>query len=162
MELVFIFPIVLMKMFFIDLFEVMKIESALRIYAFMQNEKLPMFLRSQGMAAVRASERQRLCIAILFQQEAGVTYLAQELSLGTIILVKIVNWSTTSGTGSSFRDITGRTPANGFDGLAVAETVVFEKIVPIPVLFWITDERKLINSVFLILRGMRIIKRPLL
>ena len=54
MKLIFVLTIVLIQVFFIDLFKVAKVVGALRIYAFMYYEVFALLLLLKGTGAVRA------------------------------------------------------------------------------------------------------------
>ena len=58
MEFIFIFGVILFKVIFIHLFEVVKVVRASGIYAFVEDEVFAFFLWDEGIAAVRASEFQ--------------------------------------------------------------------------------------------------------
>ena len=60
------------------------------------------------------------------------------------------------------RNITFLASGNRFQGYVVAELVVNEKIVPVPVLLVTDDFWKYISFEFLVFRGVGIIKSPLL
>ena len=65
MELVFIFPVSLIEMFWLHFFKVMEIVRAFRVYALMQDKELPVFLRDEGIPAVRAAQLYRREAVIL-------------------------------------------------------------------------------------------------
>ena len=56
MELVFIFPVSLIEMFWLHFFKVMEIVRAFWVYALMQDKELPVFLRDKSIPAVRAAQ----------------------------------------------------------------------------------------------------------
>lgn len=160
MELVFIFTVVLFEVLFIDFFEVVKIIRALWIYAFMNDEMFPVFLRDESVATMRASKfdgRE----ATFIRREMGVTDFAEKLSFGTIILIKERFWSITTRTAAAVRDIEGRATTDGKDLLTVAFFVVRNEIFERTILAEVRDQGKIINLEFLIFGRMGIIKSPL-
>ena len=54
MELIFVFAVVFTEICLINFLQVVKIVGAFRVYAFMDDEMLPVFLTRQCMGAVRA------------------------------------------------------------------------------------------------------------
>lgn len=58
MEFIFIFGVILFKVIFSHLFEVVKVVRAAGIYAFVEDEVFAFFLWDEGIAAVRVAEFQ--------------------------------------------------------------------------------------------------------
>ena len=56
MEFVFIFAVVFLQVFFINLFEVVEIIGALGIHAFVHNKVLTVFLWNEGIAAMGTAQ----------------------------------------------------------------------------------------------------------
>ena len=54
MQLILVFTVILMQMVLINPGEVVKVEGAPGVDAFMDAEKLPVLIRDEGVAAVRA------------------------------------------------------------------------------------------------------------
>lgn len=57
-KLIFIFAVVLFEILFIDFFEIVKIIRTFWIYAFMNDEMLPVFLRNESVTAMRTPKFQ--------------------------------------------------------------------------------------------------------
>jgi len=160
MELVFIFPVSLIEMFWLHFFKVMEIVRAFWVYALMQDKELPVFLWDKSIPAVGTAKFYGRKAVILLR-ELCVTDLTGELTFGTVILVKIWLRSLTTGTGTVIGDVTSGPPFDGTDLLAVTFFKVRDEFFVSPVLTEICDQREFINPVFLVFRGMGVIKRPL-
>ena len=52
-KFIFVFPIVFIEMFFINLLEIMEIIRALRVYTFVNNKVFPVFLMRKVVIAMR-------------------------------------------------------------------------------------------------------------
>ena len=89
MELVFIFAIVFVQMFFINAGEVMQIEGALRVDAFVDAEELPALFWDKGVPAIRTHEPNGRGNH-LSRDERLATDLALVLSVPDIVIVEIV------------------------------------------------------------------------
>ena len=146
MELVFILSISLIEMFWLHIFKIVEIVRTFRVHTLMQDKKLPVLFGDESIPAVRAAQLYRR-EAVILLGELRVTDLTGELSLTAVVLVKILLWSLTTGTGTVIGDVTFGPP---FDGTDLS-----------PVLTEIGDQREFINLVFLVFRGMGVIKRPL-
>lgn len=160
MELIFTFAVVEFEVLLVDFFEIVKIIRTPWIYAFMNDEMLPVFLRDERVTAVRTPKfhgRE----ATFIGRETGVTNFAEKLSFGTIILIKEGFWSITTETATAVGDIAGRTTTDRKNLLTVAFFVVRDEIFVSPVLAEVSEQRKFINAEFLVLGRMRIIKSPL-
>ena len=59
MQLILVFTVILMQMVLINPGEVVKVEGAPGVDAFMDAEKLPVLIRDEGVAAVRAYKAER-------------------------------------------------------------------------------------------------------
>ena len=99
--------------------------------------------------------------AVILLGELCVADLTGELSLATVVLVKILLWSLTTGTGTVIGDVTFGPSFDGTDLLFVTFFKVRDQFLISPVLTEIGDQREFINLVFLVFRGMGVIKRPL-
>ena len=161
MEFVFILSISLIEMLWLHFFKVVEIVRALRVHTLMQDKKLPVLFGDEGIPAVRAAQLYRR-EAVILLGELCVADLAGELSLATVVLVKILLWSLTTGTGTFFRDVTFGLAFDGADLLAVTLMEVRNQLLIGPVLTEIRNQRKFINLVLLVFWGMGVIKRPLL
>ena len=160
MELVFILSISLIEMFWLHFFKVVEIVRAFRVHTLMQDKKLAVLFGNEGIPAVRAAQLYRR-EAVILLGELCVTDLTGELTFGTVILVKIWLRSLTTGTGTVIGDVTSGPPFDGTDLLAVTFFKVRDEFFVSPVLTEICDQREFINPVFLVFRGMGVIKRPL-
>ena len=56
MELVFIFPVSLIEMFWLHFFKVMEIVRAFWVYALMQDKKFPVLFGNESVPTVRAAQ----------------------------------------------------------------------------------------------------------
>lgn len=161
MELVFILSISLIEMFRLHFFKIVEIVRAFRVHTLMQDKKLPVLFGDESIPTVRAAQFHRRK-AVLLQGELRVTNFAGKLSFGAVVLVKIGLWSLTTGTGTVFGNITFGLTSDGADLLFVTFFKVRDQFFVSPFLTEIGDQRKFVNLVFLVFRGMGIIKRPLL
>ena len=153
MELVFILSISLIEMFRLHFFKIVEIVRAFRVHTLMQDKKLPVLFGDESIPAVRAAQLYRR-EAVILLGELRVTDLTGELSLTAVVLVKILLWSLTTGTGTVIGDVTFGPPFVTF-------FKVRDQFLISPVLTEIGDQREFINLVFLVFRGMGVIKRPL-
>lgn len=160
MEFIFIFPIILVEVILIHLFQIMEIVRTFRVYTFVQDEIFPVFLWNKGIAAMRAAQLNRRKTAIR-RGEPGGTDLAEKLPFGTVVPVEKRLRGITTWAGAIVRDVTGRTAADRTDLLAITLFVVREKFFVSPVLAEVGDQREFINLEFLVFRRMGIIKSPL-
>ena len=102
-------------------------------------------------------------MTVFGRRKSGGTHLAHQLSLGTVVLVKIDAGSIAAGTFTVFVDIAFRPAVDGFNRFIVILITPFKishEILIIPG-FSVQDEWKLINFEFLILRGVGIVMNPL-
>ena len=138
MELVFIFAIVFVQMLFINAGEVMQIEGALRVDAFVDAEELPALFWDKGVPAIRTHEPNGRGNH-LSRDERLATDLALVLSVPDIVIVEIVVRSATEGTDNILRDGFPVTPLDRSDGFGILPKIVLEK--ELPVLFdeWLND-----------------------
>jgi hypothetical protein len=162
-KFVFIFTVILIEMLFINLPEIMKIIRALRIYTFMYDEVLTVFLVTEVVIAMRALQNGSFGEAVIFcWRKKSLADFAQNLAfLFAVVPRQIIHGSITCRAGTVFRDIAFYTAEYRLDGFVVTLFVVRNKIFPIPILFIRDDFGKLIYLEFLILWRMGIIKSPL-
>lgn len=85
-ELVFIFAIVLIQVFFINVTKIVKIVRTFGIYTFMDNEIFPVFFRNKGISTVWATELYRGKTTI-FRRKFGIADLTENLAFGTVVFV---------------------------------------------------------------------------
>ena len=121
----------------------------------------PVLFGDESIPAVRAAQLYRR-EAVILLGELRVTDLTGELSLGTVVLVKIRLGSLTTGTGTVIGDITFGPPADGTDLLFITFFKVRDEIFISPVLTEIGDQGKFVNFELLVLWRMGIVKGPLL
>ena len=76
MKLVFIFAIVFLQVFFIDVFEVMEIVGTFLVDAFVEDEVFPVLFVDKGMSAVGTAQGIVLGEAVITSREVGITYFA--------------------------------------------------------------------------------------
>ena len=160
MEVGFMLAVSRFEMFWLHFFKVVEIVRAFRVHTLMQDKKLPVLFGDESIPAVRAAQLYRR-EAVILLGELRVTDLTGELSLAAVVLVKILLWSLTTGTGTVIGDVTFRPPFDGTDLLAVMFFKERDQFLISPVLTEIGDQREFINLVFLVFRGMGVIKRPL-
>ena len=68
MKLVFIFAIVFLQVFFIDVFEVMEIVGTFLVDAFVEDEVFPVLFVDNGMSAVRTAQGIVLVEAVIIRR----------------------------------------------------------------------------------------------
>ena len=76
MKLVFIFAIVFLQVFFIDVFEVMEIVGTFLVDAFVEDEVFPVLFVDKGMSAVGTAQGIVPGEAVIISREVGITYFA--------------------------------------------------------------------------------------
>ena len=70
--------------------------------------------------------------AVLVRGEVGITDLALDLSLGSVVAVEVWHWSVTAGTGAILRDVAFLMPGNRLDLLVVPVFKVGDEKLPVP------------------------------
>ena len=164
MELIFVFAIVLIQMFFINLFEVVQIIRAFRIHTFMDDEVFAVFLVNKAVIAMRTLQDGGFGITVILSgRKMRLADLTQNLAfLLAIIPHEIVHRGITCRAGTVFWNITLHSAKYRAYGFVVALLIISDEIFPVPVLLVGYDFRKLINLELLVLWRMGIIKSPLL
>ena len=160
MEFVFVFPIVLIQVVFINFTKIVKIIRALGVDTLMDDEVLAFFLWNKGICTVRAPELEGGKTAF-FGGESGVADLAENLPFGAIVFVQERLWGIAARTAAILRDITFGAAGDRTDFLTIAFFEVRDQFLVGPALAKIGDERKCIRFEFLMLRGVGILKSPL-
>ena len=160
-EFIFIFAMLLSKVFFIHLLKVMEVIGALGVGAFVNDKVFPVFLMDKGMPAVRTAQAEGREAVAFFGRETGITDLTEKLSFTAVVLVEVDGRGLTSGTGAFFRDDGIRASGNGLNGLAVAFLPVGYQILISPVLIIGLDLGEFIDFELLVPWGMGIIESPL-
>jgi hypothetical protein len=125
MEFVFIFTKILVQMIFINLREVMQIEGALRIDAFVNAEEFSVLLGDERVSAIRAYEAERRGEKFS-RDERLAADLALVLPVAAIVIIEIVVRSATEGTDGILRDGFAVTALDRPDGFAILPEVVFQ------------------------------------
>lgn len=160
MEFVFIFAVAVLKVFFINPFEVVEIIGAFGIDTFMYGEVLPLFLWDEGVAAVRAAQLHGREPAVP-RGESGTAYLAEDLAFGAVVPVEVWHGRVTARTGAVLRDTAFRAAVYRPDLLPVAFFEIGDKLLVSPALAEVGNKRERIDLELLVFRGMGIIKGPL-
>ena len=160
MEFIFIFAVILFEIVFIHLFQVVKIVRTLGVDTLMEDEMFPLFFGDEGVPAVRTDKTDGGRDLFTGNESLAADF-ALVLSVAAVIIVDVMVRCATERTDDIFRDRSAITPLDGFDGSAILPEIVFEK--ELPVLFDEGfDDRELVDPEFLILRGVGIVKSPLL
>lgn len=152
MELIFIFTMCFIEVFFINLLEIVEIVRALRVDTFVDNKVLAVLLMNKGMSAMRTAKIQGREAVAIFLREPGITDFAQELAPGAIILVEIDGGSLAPWTRTGFGNVTVGTTADRLDQFPVALVPVRDQLLVSPVLTVGLDLWKFINLELLIFR----------
>ena len=125
MELVFIFTVNLIQMFFLNPGEVMQIEGTLWIDTFVDAEEPPVLFRDKGVSTVRAHETD--WGGNNLPSDKGLsTDLALVLSVAAIIIIEIVVGSATEGTDGILGNGFPVAPLDRPDGFTILPEVVFQ------------------------------------
>ena len=93
MEFIFVFAIVLIKVFLLHFFKVVETVRTLWIDTFMYAEKPAVFLCGKGIATVRTDKTEG-CRNDFTGREGPATDFALELAVTAVIVVNEVMWST--------------------------------------------------------------------
>ena len=159
MELIFVFSMRFLQIFFINFFELMKIVRTFLVYTFMYAKEFTVFLSHKGFPTMRADETKRF--SHFFARAKGLgTNLALILAIATIVVVDELMRSATKRTHGIFRNGFAVTTLNWLCRFTIFPMIVFEK--ELPILFDKGfDDRKLVDFEFLVLRRMGIIESPL-
>ena len=155
MEFIFVFSIILGKVFLIHFFKIVEIVRTFWVNAFMYAEELTVFFWNEGISTVRTGKAERCCDDFA-GGEGLTTDFTLVLTVTTVIVVDVVMWGATQRTDDILRNGFTIAALNWFYRFTVFPLVVFQK--KLPILF---DNRKLINFKFWILGRMRVIKSPL-
>ena len=159
MELIFVFAIILSKIFPIHFFKIVEIVRTFWIDAFMYAEELTIFFGNECISAVRTGKAKRCCNDFTGAEGLSTDF-ALILTVATIIVVNVVMRSSTQRADGIFRNGFTIAALNRFKWFAILSLIVFGK--KLPVLFDKGfDDRKFINLEFLILGRMGIIGSPL-
>ncbi len=159
-KLVFVFPVGFLKVFLVNLLQVMQVVGALGVHTFMDGEVLAVFFRNKGMPAMGAEKSYRG--GNLFTGNKSLsTDFTKELAMAAIIVVNVVVRSPAKRADGIVRDGFAIPALNRLHRLAIFPLVVFEE--KLPVLFDKGfDNGKCIRLELLVFRGVRVIKSPLL
>ena len=134
MELVFIFTIVFIQMFFIHLFEIMQIIRAFGIYTFMDEEMLAVFFMNETVVTMRAFQNGSFRKTVIFSwRKMCLADLAQNLAfLLAIVPHEIVNRGIARRAMTGCRNITISVPEYRPNGFVVTTLIIGDEIYPIP------------------------------
>ena len=164
MEFIFAFAIVQGEVFTGNFLKIMKVIRAFGIYTFMHSKVFSVLFGNQCVGTVWTAEFQQGAV-FFFRRKTVLADFAQDLTFGTVIFIKIRFWCMTAWALTVIADITFRTPSDwldGFVGILITPGKVLHEILIIPRFNRVKNEWKFINLEFLVLRGMGIIKSPLL
>lgn len=161
MELIFIFAVILKKVFLIHLFEVVEIVRSFWIDTLMDDKVLAVFLWNQSIPTVWTAQFHRGEATFIRGEPCSADF-TEKLSLGTIIFVQKGLRCITTGASAVIRNVTFRPAADRAYLLTITFFEVRDEILISPVLTEVGDQRELINLELLVFGGMGIIKSPLL
>ena len=94
MEFIFVFAIILIKVFLLHFFKVVEIIRALWIDTFMYAEELTVFLGNEGISAVRAGKAKGCCYEFTGTEGLPADF-ALVLTVAAIVVIDVVMWSPT-------------------------------------------------------------------
>ena len=160
MELVFIFAVILFEIVLIHFLQVMKIVRTFGIDALVEDKVFPFFFGDEGISTVGAAQLYGREAVFVGGKPCG-TDLTEELSFGTVILVKKGFGCITAGAGAAIRDIAFRAAADRADLFTITFFVVRDEIFIVPALPEVSNEREYVNLELLVFGGMGVIKSPL-
>ena len=160
MELIFVFAVILSEIVLIYLLQVMKIIRAFGIDALVDDKVFPILFGDEGISAVGAAQLYGRESAFSRRKPCG-TDLTEELTFGTVILVKERFRCMTAGAGAAIRDIAFRAATDRADLFSIAFLVVRDEVFVVPVLTEVGNEREFVNLELLVFWGMGVIKSPL-
>lgn len=160
MKFVFMFVNRIEKILFVHFFKIMKIVRTFRIDTFVDSKMFAVLNVNKGMITVRTFQGIGFQKTVFIRRKRGGADLAEDLSLGTIILIKKRFGSIAARTGTVVTDVTIRTTINGFDLFTIFPFKIRDIVFIVPS-FVVNDLRKLIDLEFLIFGRMRIIEGPL-
>ena len=140
----------------------MQVIRAFRVDTFMDDEVLAVLDLDEGMATMRAPEVKGRETVRIGRKEAGVADLAQDLSFGTVVPVEVDGRGIAARAGAVLLDVAFFTAFHWLQIVVIALFIIDQEILPIPVLGKGLDPWKFIDFELLVLRGMGIIKGPLL
>ena len=159
-EFVFVFAIVFLQVFFINLFEVVQIVGAFGVYTFVEDKVLAVFFGNKCMAAVGVPQLHGRKAALLWREQ-GTVYLAEYLPFGAVVFVEIRHGRITAWAGAVLRDVAVRAAVYRLDLLPIAFFDIGDELFVSPVLAKVGDKGQLVCFEFLVFRGMGVIKSPL-
>ena len=105
MQLIFVLAVIRIKIFLVNLFEVVEIIRTLGVHALVNDEMLTVFLTHQSVGAIGALKGKRPGKTVFIRREQGSADFAQELTGFAVIAVEIRLWCFTGGTGTFLRDV---------------------------------------------------------
>jgi hypothetical protein len=148
-ELISVFPVVLVKMLLIYIGKIAEIKGTLGVGAFVKSEKLAVFFGNQRVTAVRADKVYRRGHGFAGNEGLSADF-ALVLSIATVIIVKIMMGSPTKWADGIRRNVGRSVSLDGFCWFAIFPEIVLKK--ELPVLFDEGyDDRQAVSSEFLVL-----------
>ena len=160
-ELIFIFTEVLFEVLLIHFLKVAEIVRAFGIHALVKDEVFPVFLWDKGMSAVGAAQGILPGETVFPWGEGSGADLAGELASLAVVAVKVGLGRIAGRASAIFWDVTFCVACNGPDLLMVFILEVRDEELPVPIVLEELDPGEFIRCVFVVLRGMGIIKSPL-
>ena len=132
MELIFVLSEIFIQILFLNLFQVVKIVRAFWIYTLVNDEVLAVLFVNQSIEAVRTAQSHGSGKSAFIRGEGRGTDFAQNLSLGTVVLVEIWFWSITAGTLAVITNVTFRATLNRLYGFTIPPLNVFDVVRIVP------------------------------
>ena len=111
-------------MFFINILQIMQVKRTFGIDTFVDTEELAVFLRNEGMAAIRATEADGRGDDLTGRKSLSTDF-TQELTISAVVVIDIKMWSTAERTDGIFGDCTTVAALDWFDRFAVLPKIVF-------------------------------------
>ena len=153
-------PILLERMFFVDLLQIVAVVGAFRINAFVDAEAGTAFDRNKDVTAVRALVFDRFGVDTAID-ECGATHLALILAFTAVVVVKVLMGSTADRAALVLRDRSPVTTADRSELPAVSVFIVGDEKFPV-LPEKRKDVRKPVDPELLVLRRLGIIMDPLI
>ena len=152
-------PILLERMFFVDLLQIVAVVGAFRINAFVDAEAGTAFDRNKDVTAVRALVFDRFGVDTAID-ECGATHLALVLAFTAVVVVKVLMGSTADRAALVLRDRSPVTTADRSELPAVSVFIVGNEEFPV-LLEEGDDSREFIDLELLVFKRFGIIMNPL-
>lgn len=153
-------PILLERMFFVDLLQIVAVVGAFRINAFVDAEAGTAFDRNKDVTAVRALVFDRFGVDTAID-ECGATHLALVLTATAVVVIEVVMGSTADRAALVLRDRSPVTTADRSELPAISVFIVGDEKFPV-LPEERKDVRKPVDPELLVLRRLGIIMDPLI